>query len=145
MGTSDAVKRSGRGHELEGVEGTKPSQCAVECPVCPHPGRNVPLDWNMAPENIKYAIPTSQLQALISARWKYRLILTVDANFRMKNKERNTRDTPALGDRWAHFVPETPYIMMEHVRKWGFEEQVRVSAIRKYSGLIIDAFIVRSM
>ncbi|KAH9983825.1 hypothetical protein BJV77DRAFT_1062348 [Russula vinacea] len=92
------LKRSGRGHELEGVEGTKPGQCAVECPVCPHPGRNVPLDWNMAPENIK---------------WKYRLILT--------NKERNTRDTPALGDRWAHFVPETPY--MEHVQKWGFEEQ----------------------
>jgi hypothetical protein len=48
------LKRSGRGHEPEGVEGTKPGQCAVECPVCPHPGRNVPLDWHKAPENIKY-------------------------------------------------------------------------------------------
>jgi hypothetical protein len=48
------IKRSGRGHEPEGVEGTKPGQCAVECPVCPHPGRNVPLDWHKAPENIRY-------------------------------------------------------------------------------------------
>ncbi|KAF8460869.1 hypothetical protein DFH94DRAFT_603240, partial [Russula ochroleuca] len=80
------------------IEGTKPGQCTVECPVCPHPRRNVPLDWNMAPENIK---------------WKYWLILTVDANFQMKNKERNTWDTPALGDGWVHFVPETPY--MEYV------------------------------
>jgi hypothetical protein len=81
----------------------------------------------MAPENIKYVIPSFQLQALISIRWKYWLILTVDANFQMKNKERNTWDTPALGDGWVHFVPETPY--MEYVWKWGFEEQVRVSAI----------------
>ena len=48
------LKRSGRGHEPEGVEGTKPGQCAVECPVCPHPGKNVPLEWNKAPENIRF-------------------------------------------------------------------------------------------
>jgi hypothetical protein len=47
------LKRSGRGHEPEGVEGTEPGQCAVECPVCPHPGRNVPLEWNKAPENTR--------------------------------------------------------------------------------------------
>jgi hypothetical protein len=114
------LKRSGRGHEPEGVEGTKPGQCAVECPACPHPGRNVPSDWNTKPESIKYAIPAFQIQSLISVRWKYRLILTIDGNFRMKNKERNTKDLPALGDGWAHFTPETPY--MEHVRKWGSEE-----------------------
>jgi hypothetical protein len=65
---------------------------------------------------------------LTSVRWKYRLILAVDANFRMKNKERNTNDMPALGDGWAHFVPETLY--MEHVRKWGFEELVRISPFK---------------
>jgi hypothetical protein len=41
----------------------------------------------------------------------------------MKNKARNIQNMPALGDGWAHFIPETPY--MEHVRQWGFEEQVR--------------------
>jgi hypothetical protein len=52
------LKRSGRGHDPEGVEGTKPGQCAVECPVCPHPGRNVPLDWNKAPESLRCDFPT---------------------------------------------------------------------------------------
>ena len=50
-----------------------------------------------------------QLQTLTPARWKYRLILTVDANFRMKNKARNIQNMPALGDGWAHFIPETLY------------------------------------
>jgi hypothetical protein len=66
-----------------------------------------------------------QIQTLNSVRWKYRLILTVDANFRMKNKERNTQDMPALGDGWAHFVPEKPY--MEHVQRWGSEEYVSLT------------------
>jgi hypothetical protein len=99
----------------------------MECPVCPHPGRNLSPKWNEAPEDIKYVILTFQLQSLIFVRWKYRLILAVDANFRMKNKDRNTGDTPALGDGWAHFAPETPY--MEHVQKWGTEEQVRFPPI----------------
>ena len=138
------LKRSGRGHEPEGIEGTKPGQCAVECPVCPHPGRNLSLNWNEAPEDIKYVIPTFQLPSLISVRWKYRLILAMDANFRMKNKERNTKDTPALGDGWAHFIPETPY--MEHVRKWGAKEHasVRFPAFKSL-GLVINALIARPM
>ena len=129
------LKRSGRGHEREGVEGTGPGQCAVECPACPYPGRNVPLDWDNEPKNIKYTISVYQLQTLTSVRWKYWLILTVDANFWMKNKERNTKNMPTLGDGWAHFVPETLY--MEHVRKWGFEQQVRFPPF-DYFGLIID-------
>jgi hypothetical protein len=31
------LKRSGRGHKPEGVDGTKPGQCAVECAACPEP------------------------------------------------------------------------------------------------------------
>jgi hypothetical protein len=59
----------------------------------------------------------------MSVRWKYCLILAVDTNFCMKNKDRGANDLPALGDGWAHFVPEAPY--MEHLRKWGQEEHVR--------------------
>ena len=29
---------------------------------------------------------------------------------------------PALGEGWAYFVPEKPY--MEHVQRWGLEEYV---------------------
>lgn len=66
---------------------------------------------------------------LTAIRWKYQLILAIDANFRMKNKDRSTTDMPALGDGWAHFVPETPY--MDHVRKWGFEELVSILQIKE--------------
>jgi len=45
------VKRSGRGHEPEGVDGTKPGQIAVECPACPDPERNLPLNWETAAED----------------------------------------------------------------------------------------------
>lgn len=79
---------------------------------------------------------------LTFVRWKYQLILAVDANFRMKNKERNTNDMPALGDGWAHFVPEKLY--MEHVRKWGFEELVRISPFIKFT-FWSEARIARSM
>ena len=61
-------------------------------------------------------------------RWKYCLILAIDANFHMKNKDRSANDMPALGDGWAHFVPEAPYI--EHVRKWGHEEHVSFTSFK---------------
>jgi hypothetical protein len=59
------LKRSGRGHETEGVDGTKPGQCAVECPACPHPGQNMPLDWNEIPECDQYVLLLSTLLSLI--------------------------------------------------------------------------------
>ena len=64
-----------------------------------------------------------RLQALMFDRWKYRLILTLDANFRMKNKNQSSNDLPTLDDEWAHFIPEAPY--MEHVRMCGNEEHVK--------------------
>jgi hypothetical protein len=39
------LKRSGRAHDPGGVEATKPGDLAVECPACPHPGRNLPQGW----------------------------------------------------------------------------------------------------
>ncbi|KAI0314746.1 hypothetical protein OF83DRAFT_1019563, partial [Amylostereum chailletii] len=44
--------------------------CVMQCPMCPHPDINLPNDWEQAP------------------RWKrfiYRLIMAINANFRMKN------------------------------------------------------------
>lgn len=41
-------KRSGRGHNPTGISGTQRGGTVVECPACPHPGRNLPDDWQKA-------------------------------------------------------------------------------------------------
>ena len=42
------LKRAGRGHDPEGVGNTPPGSLTVECPACPHPGRNLPENWKEA-------------------------------------------------------------------------------------------------
>ena len=43
-----ALKRAGRGHDPQGISGTSQGELMVECPACPHPGRNLPSDWEKA-------------------------------------------------------------------------------------------------
>jgi len=43
-----ALKRAGRGHEPGGVDATSKGELMVECPACPHPGRNLPDGWEKA-------------------------------------------------------------------------------------------------
>jgi hypothetical protein len=47
------LKQAGRGHDPAGVDITQPGDCAVECPACPHPERNLPEGWEDAPECIR--------------------------------------------------------------------------------------------
>ncbi|KAJ7745627.1 hypothetical protein B0H14DRAFT_3514464 [Mycena olivaceomarginata] len=42
------LKRGGRGHDPEGVKGTKSGELDVRCPACPRPGVNLPPDWESA-------------------------------------------------------------------------------------------------
>ncbi|KAJ7813177.1 hypothetical protein B0H13DRAFT_1665666 [Mycena leptocephala] len=42
------VKRAGQGHAEDSVLGTKSGELAIECPVCPRPGVNLPDDWAKA-------------------------------------------------------------------------------------------------
>lgn len=44
---SKMLKRSGRGHHPEGVNGTKEGQLAVFCPACPQPDINLPMGWEL--------------------------------------------------------------------------------------------------
>jgi len=46
------LKRAGRGHDPGGVMGTQEGECAVLCPACLHPGKNLPPGWRDAPEEI---------------------------------------------------------------------------------------------
>ncbi|TDL13919.1 hypothetical protein BD410DRAFT_846516 [Rickenella mellea] len=41
-----SVKRSGRGHDPSGILGTQPGECAIECPACPQPGRNMAKSYD---------------------------------------------------------------------------------------------------
>ncbi|KAM6504124.1 hypothetical protein JOM56_001067 [Amanita muscaria] len=45
------LKRMGRGHDPAGVAGTREGECAILCPACPQPGKNLPDGWQEAPEN----------------------------------------------------------------------------------------------
>ncbi|KAH7905404.1 hypothetical protein BJ138DRAFT_1230024 [Hygrophoropsis aurantiaca] len=89
------LKRSGRGHDPNGVEATVAGECAVLCPACPHPGKNLPEGWADAPED---------------TRWTYALFLAIDANFRLKRKKvSNDTVDPSLSVGWGCFVEESIY------------------------------------
>ncbi|KAF9459230.1 hypothetical protein BDZ94DRAFT_1199791, partial [Collybia nuda] len=89
------LKRTGRAHDPEGIEETKPGQCALLCPACPQPGINLSPNWESSPE---------------SERWLTALFLGIDANFRMTRKHVSSEEhDPSLGPGWAFFVEETSY------------------------------------
>ena len=58
-------------------------------------------------------------------RWLYSLNLTIDANFRLKNKARGIEDDSPLGDGWGHWVPSEPY--QEHIKQYGYQKEVCLS------------------
>ncbi|KAJ6483057.1 hypothetical protein DFH09DRAFT_949912 [Mycena vulgaris] len=98
------LKRSARGHDPEGVANTQEGECALLCPACPQPGKNLPPDWKDYPE---------EKQLLFA------LFLAMDANFRLKRKDVSSEEKdPGLGKGWAFFCEVKAY--MVHVKKnWG--------------------------
>ncbi|RPD52385.1 hypothetical protein L226DRAFT_474292, partial [Lentinus tigrinus ALCF2SS1-7] len=87
------LKRFARTHDPAGAGATASGELVVECPACPHPGKNLPDGWEKAPAHSK---------------WLYTLYLMIDANFRARCKDRRIDDVElALG--WAYYVEETAY------------------------------------
>ncbi|KAG1797171.1 hypothetical protein EV424DRAFT_1592838 [Suillus variegatus] len=89
------LKRFGRGHDPEGISATQPGSCAVLCPACPQPRKNLPQGWEDAsPEK----------------RWLYGIFLAIDANFRLarKNVSSDAVD-PGLRNGWSYVVEEKGY------------------------------------
>jgi hypothetical protein len=105
-------KRAGRGHAADGIAGTKAGECALLCPACPQPGKNLPRDgsWKVVPRE---------------RRFLYALFLALDANFRMKRKDVSSEaDDPSLGDGVAFFSQVDEY--MRHLEShWDLEQEVR--------------------
>ncbi|KAH8112018.1 hypothetical protein DFH11DRAFT_1512109, partial [Phellopilus nigrolimitatus] len=86
------AKRSGRAHDPFGINDTKQGQFALDCPACPHPGKNLPDGWEKSPVS-----------------WIYMLVLAIDANFRLKSKDRGVSNDPPLGPGWGYLVDPVPY------------------------------------
>jgi hypothetical protein len=47
------LKRAGRGHDPSGILATSQGECAVLCPACPQPGKNLPDGWELAPKGTR--------------------------------------------------------------------------------------------
>ncbi|KAI0054817.1 hypothetical protein BV25DRAFT_1816493, partial [Artomyces pyxidatus] len=93
-----AAKRAGRAHDPSGIEGTQQGELVVECPLCPHPGRNMPEGWEDTPED---------------KMWKHGMFVAVDANFKLKLKNRHQSlwglSDVELSPGWAYFVNSAEY------------------------------------
>ncbi|KAI0744413.1 hypothetical protein C8Q76DRAFT_606972, partial [Earliella scabrosa] len=100
-----ALKRGGRAHDPAGAAATGPGELAVECPACPHPGKNLPDGWEDTPP---------------STRWLYTLFLMVDANFRAKLKDRGLADME-LGPGWSYYVENSTF--KTHVETLGTQNE----------------------
>ncbi|KAJ7209468.1 hypothetical protein GGX14DRAFT_364154 [Mycena pura] len=87
------AKRAGRAHVNDGLLTTDPGALAVACWACPDPGRNLPSGWED-----------------VDAQYLYKLLLAMDANFRLKNRLRkNEHQDPSLGSGLGYFVELTNY------------------------------------
>lgn len=88
------LKRHGRGNESSGVAGTREGDLVVPCLSCPHPGINLAAGWQ---EDVKN-------------RDHYSLMVTEDANFRLKEQlvSSHSRD-PGLVDGLGYFVGREKY------------------------------------
>ncbi|KAF7367039.1 CxC2 domain-containing protein [Mycena sanguinolenta] len=93
--------KRGRGHDPAGIAGTQVGECALLCPACPQPGKNLPPDWRDAPDDKQFL---------------YALFLALDANFRLKRKDVSSEEKdPGLGNGWAFYCEVEEY--MRHVKK----------------------------
>ncbi|KAJ6486562.1 hypothetical protein C8R47DRAFT_979565, partial [Mycena vitilis] len=86
------LKRAGRGHVPDGIATTTEGSCALLCPACPQPGKNMAPNWMDTP---------------VEKRFIHALFLAIDANFRLKRKDVSSEDKdPGLGNGWAFFCEQ---------------------------------------
>ncbi|KIL55518.1 hypothetical protein M378DRAFT_188665 [Amanita muscaria Koide BX008] len=101
-----ALKRAGRGHDPAGSAATSPGELVLECPACPQPGKNLPQNWE---------------DAKSEDRFLYTLFLAIDANFKLKQKERGLRDIK-LSPGWGCYVESSHY--EKHVAAYKKEPEI---------------------
>ncbi|KAF6743253.1 hypothetical protein DFP72DRAFT_1080451 [Ephemerocybe angulata] len=100
-----SLKRHACAHDPAGVTNTKPGELLTECPACPHPGKNLPDNWMFA----------------TTLAYLYILFLAVDANFKLKGKDRGLQDIE-LSPGWGAFVEEAQY--QNHIRSFIQQKEI---------------------
>ncbi|KAF9024498.1 hypothetical protein BDZ89DRAFT_954690, partial [Hymenopellis radicata] len=101
------LKRGGRGCVENGRATTREGELALRCWACPRPGVNLPPNWRAVPLNERYL---------------YRLIIALDANFRLCNLRRPSTLDPGLHTGWAYFVSNKAYL--EHIAKYPKQKDI---------------------
>ena len=105
------LKRAGRAYDPRGVKATSKGECAVLCPACPHPGKNLPPNFGNISKDKRYVGSTSPSHTLtVIISWIHAQFMAIDANFRLKRKK-VSKDTvdPSLSKGWAYFVEDIAY------------------------------------
>ncbi|KAG2046999.1 hypothetical protein BDR06DRAFT_1014253 [Suillus hirtellus] len=110
------MKCCGQGHHPGGIQATEVSACAVLCPACPHPSRNLPVGWENSPPEFQFL---------------YAIFLAIDANFQLvwRNVSSDAVD-PGLNHGYAFFVEETTYkdFLASHYRVGNPQEKSTCSS-----------------
>lgn len=89
-----ALKRAGIAFKLRGVEDLQDGDLAIESPATPLPGKNLPIDWQTQYKDKPH------LRSLF---------LALDANFRLKLKDRAIRGDAGLVNGSGYFVNQTTF------------------------------------
>ncbi|KAJ6527489.1 hypothetical protein B0H19DRAFT_969948 [Mycena capillaripes] len=109
------LKRAGRGHDPadDRIAATKPGECALLCPACPQPGKNLSEGWQNVP---------------FEKAFIYALYIALDANFRLKRRDvsREKKD-PGLHTGFAFFWDVPQY--MAHLEKFWDQKQERSTCV----------------
>ncbi|TRM63043.1 hypothetical protein BD626DRAFT_403449, partial [Schizophyllum amplum] len=111
------VPRAGRGNAPSGIAGTAPGEVAVRCWSCPRAGVNLPPDWEKLSDREKY---------------RFRTILAMDANFRLKNRIRKNENTDsALSEGLGYFVETAPYktYLLDYVKESDISSCIAFAAL----------------
>ncbi|KAJ7022478.1 hypothetical protein C8F04DRAFT_971465 [Mycena alexandri] len=102
------ARRNARAHDPNGLRATKAGELTPRCWPCPYVGRNLPPGWQEVEKEYRYL---------------YRLIVALDANFKLKNRIRkNKHDDPSLGPGWGAFVEPRRY--KKHLRRYVAEKDI---------------------
>ncbi|KAJ7078696.1 hypothetical protein B0H15DRAFT_924758 [Mycena belliarum] len=102
------VLRPGTSSMMYGIDATRPGELAVDCRPCPHPGINLNPGWEDLPPELA---------------WIHQMILSEDANFKMKGRATSSRAAdPTLGPGFAYVVASDGYLT--HLAKYINEDEI---------------------
>ncbi|KJA16799.1 hypothetical protein HYPSUDRAFT_71075 [Hypholoma sublateritium FD-334 SS-4] len=113
-----SMKRAGRGQDPSGVNGTPQGRLMVKCPACPHLGKNLPPGWDKSRPMM----------------FLYIMYLAVDANFKLKGKDRKIKDVELMPG-MAIFVNKDKY--QDHLEN--YIEQPEINTCESEHDTIVKA------